>query len=503
MTDIEVLSFIGLTVLCSAWLWLFTEKHCLQKNTTLHISQLENNLSKIQALVGITSHEIRAPLTAILATLEKINHLTILTINDKQLIEGAQSLGQAMLQLLNQLAESRHGLNIEMTVRPHPTDLKQLLHDCFKSFSAAALQKNIKPSVHICQEIADSLWIDTLRLQQILSNLLNNAIKFTNHGHIHLSATVIANDYFGQFIEFSIADTGHGILNEPKSHSQTQPSTHIGLLLSRQLIELMNGELVMDSHPDLGSTVSFRVAFRRSVLNPENTRSPKTREPDTLILDDHQATGLQVSAQLKELGIESLPCNNIQEATTLLNQYSIERLIIDFSLGSDCGIALAKQVRNKFHRRLKIYGYTADSRAVMKLLDDNTPFDDILIKPTTTNHWHETLFRAKKYQSVLSTVSQGNFQTERVICAELLKQQLETLESLSRNHDLNKSDCCKHVHKTMGGATITQDHVLHQLCETFLKSDAASFKSNAIELSLCLARSNQVLNALIDNTIES
>ena len=123
MSNFEIITFMSLSGLCSAWLWLFTEKQCLQKNLARHICQLEESLTKIQTLIGITSHEIRAPLTAVLATLERVNHATLLTVSDKQLIAGAQSLGQAMLHLLNQLTESPHGLSDQIIVSPRPTDL--------------------------------------------------------------------------------------------------------------------------------------------------------------------------------------------------------------------------------------------------------------------------------------------------------------------------------------------------------------------------------------------
>jgi CheY-like chemotaxis protein len=432
-----------------------------------------------------------------------VNHVTLLTVNDKQLISGAQSLGQAMLHLLNQLTESPHGLSDQIIVSPRPTDLKKLLNDCFKTFCAAALQKEITPTLHVCHEIADSLWIDTLRLQQILSNLLNNATKFTNHGFINLSAHVIANDHFGQLIEFSIADTGHGLFKEQSCHTQTQPSTHIGLLLSRQLIELMNGELIIDSYPDLGSTVSFKLAFKRSVLDPENTTTSMTQQLNTLIIDDHAATGIQVGTQLRALGIESHLCDNTREAIALIKKYSIRRLIIDFNLGDTCGIGFAKQLRDEYHHQLEIYGFTADRLAINQLLDHDNPFDDILIKPATTDHWAQTLFKTEKYQSGLRAASQNNLQIQKIICNELLKQQLETLESLSQISGSNKQSCRKHVHKTLGGSTITQDHSLHQLCAAFLKSDSTSIRSITSELSLSLVRSNRVLKALIDNTIDS
>ena len=503
MSNIEIITFMSISGLCSAWLWLFTEKQCLQKRTASYICELEQNLSKIQTLIGITSHEIRAPLTAVLATLERVNHATLLTVSDKQLIAGAQSLGQAMLHLLNQLTESPHGLSDQIIVIPRPTDLKKLLNDCFKTFCAAALQKDITPTLHVCQDIADSLWIDTLRLQQILSNLLNNATKFTNHGCISLSANVIANDHFGQLIEFSIADTGQGLFKEQSCHTQVQPSTHIGLLLSRQLIELMNGELTIDSYPDLGSTVSFKLAFKRSVLDPENRSALATKKPNTLILDDHTATGIQVGTQLRALGIESHVCNKAREATHLIKKYSIQRLIIDFNLGETCGIGLAQQLRHEYHPGLKIYGYTADPRAIEKLLALDNPFDDILIKPATKDHWSQSLFKSEKYQSGLRAASQNNLKIQKIICNELLKQQLETLESLKQISGSNKQSCRKHVHKTMGGATITQDHSLHQLCAAFLNSDSSSIRPITSELSLSLVRSNRVLKALIDNTIDS
>ena len=89
MSNIEIITFMSISGLCSAWLWLFTEKLCLQTTTNRHIRELEQSLTKIQTLIGITSHEIRAPLTAVLATLERVNHVTLLTVNDKQLIQRA------------------------------------------------------------------------------------------------------------------------------------------------------------------------------------------------------------------------------------------------------------------------------------------------------------------------------------------------------------------------------------------------------------------------------
>ena len=226
------------------------------------------------------SHEIRTPMNAILGLLSLLQN----TDQTAQQIDyTSKTLGAAksLLGLLNDILDFSKMDAGKMTLDPQPFRVATLLRDLSVILSATTGKKSLEVLFDTDPGVPGTLLGDAMRLQQVLTNLASNAIKFTAHGEVRVHIRLLARDPGGCRLRFAVSDTGIGISIENQRHifdgfSQAEASTTrrfggtgLGLTISRQLVALMGGELSVDSVPDQGSTFHFTITLpEASPLEP-------------------------------------------------------------------------------------------------------------------------------------------------------------------------------------------------------------------------------------------
>lgn len=499
MTEINWVTPLITSGFITAYIGMSIRHHGLRQQQMKTQHTLSTQITEMTHRFGLACHEIRAPLTAILATLDCINQKEVISSSEKQLIHHSQALGQATLNLLNQLVENPDQSSDQITCRYEPYDLKQLVHSCVDPFISQATHKQVSISVDLCKDLSDSLFTDALRLRQIFNNLINNALKHTSKGRIEISATVIANDYFAQLVEFRISDTGSGFSSAEPLTSFGQTSSQLGLLLSRQLIELMHGQLTIHSSSGMGSTLSFHLPLKRSTLNPINHKDvPASPTLKMILIEDHLATGYLLTKQFRRMGCDARLCHSKEEAKILIDEKTFDAAIIDFQIGGQSGIDIANMLKATCPQ-LKLYGYTGNPHILKNMGIHENLFHHILIKPTDEMTWKQILFLSDTYQKNVYRLAKNDAHIAHILYEEILKQQIETFNALSKPN-LRSEYLHKLIHKTMGGASITADSQIHKLCRDILKKKATT-STHYDHLRLALKHSNQVLKDLIANTM--
>ncbi|WP_176014131.1 ABC transporter substrate binding protein [Victivallis sp. Marseille-Q1083] len=371
--------------------------------------QLEKGFQAEQAanraksyFIASISHEIRTPLNAVIGFSELLKDGGLSAEEQLEYLNSISLAGNSLLQLINDVLDLSR-LEAEQTVlTPQPTDLMKLLREVQAIFQYKAQQKNIFFRLD-CPGNLPLFKLDSLRLRQILLNLVGNAVKFTERGGIAVNTEFSpAADCSAGMLTVSVLDTGAGIpaavqkkIFNPFEQSDVIRDTHIhggtglGLAISRRLAERMNGEITLESQVGRGScftlvlkNVEIAVAEH---ISPEEKRimPPETlRNPRVLLVDDVMMNLKVLEAMLRKLQIGCIMANSGPEALRLLAEDRDFTLILtDLWMPGMNGTELARKIHaNPATAGIPIVVVTADSQISG---DGAEEFQDVLLKPIT------------------------------------------------------------------------------------------------------------------------
>ncbi len=235
------------------------------------------NRAKSQFLANM-SHEIRTPMNGVLGTAE-LMAATPLTHQQAELLGIMQRSGESLLVLLNDILDFSKIEAGKLEVEQVPFDLRDVLHDTVELFATTARHKGLALSLNYPPELPHTLVADPARLRQVLTNLLGNALKFTEKGSVKLEVAPVDGEGPPR-VRFSVIDTGVGIpehaltrifdefAQADESMTRRFGGTGLGLTISRQLVAMMGGRIEVDSRPGRGSTFRFTLPVGAATGQP-------------------------------------------------------------------------------------------------------------------------------------------------------------------------------------------------------------------------------------------
>ena len=238
------------------------------------------------AFLATMSHEIRTPMNGVLGMLELLAH-TPLDDGQRTTVALAQESGRTLLTLLSDVLDLSKIEASKLVIDSAPVSLRAMAESVTQTLANGGRAKGLKVHLFIAPQVAAEHPCDSLRVRQILFNLLGNAIKFTQHGSVSLRITAVADASGpspGQRIAFEVADTGVGIAKGAQARlvapfEQAEPAisrqfggTGLGLAIFRRLADLMGASLVLDSCLGAGTTLrldaTFAVAIEQAPVRP-------------------------------------------------------------------------------------------------------------------------------------------------------------------------------------------------------------------------------------------
>jgi PAS domain S-box-containing protein len=336
-----------------------TEKKLLESN---YIQAKENaesaNRAKSEFLANM-SHEIRTPLNSVIGfsdLLKKTRLDETQKLYNNAVFQSANSLLDIITEILDFSKIEAGKLEIDIS----KTDLQDLAFSITNMVSFQAHEKNLEVLLNLSNDIPQFIWADSLRLRQILINLMANAVKFTKKGEIELKITpvkVLADNKY--LLRFSVRDTGIGILpenqkkifeaftQEDASTTRKYGGTGLGLAISKKLLQLMGSELQLVSELNVGSTFFFDIALTAQQVKADNLIDI-SKIKHALIVDDNANNRILVSDMLALKSVKSVAVESGKLALELLQSPNdFDLVLMDFNMADMDGIETIRQIRNR------------------------------------------------------------------------------------------------------------------------------------------------------------
>lgn len=320
----------------------------------------EANRSKSDFLANM-SHEIRTPMNAVIG----FSHLALQTeLTDRQMdyLNKIQSSATALLGIINNILDFSKIEAGKLTVESSVFELDDVIDQVCAMTCLRAEEKDLEVMISRAPNIPGTLIGDSLRLSQVLTNLAGNAVKFTHHGDIVISVTIAEKTTDSVLLRFAVKDTGIGLDDTQisrlfQSFSQADTSTTrqyggtgLGLAISKSLVELMNGEIGVDSEPGMGSTFHFTARFGYAGEETEDEIKPTNLSGRRILVADDRLAAREIFVEtLESFGLETVSVDSGKSALEMLEQTSeangFDFAVIDWKMPGMDGIETLDEIK--------------------------------------------------------------------------------------------------------------------------------------------------------------
>jgi PAS domain S-box-containing protein len=344
------------------------------------------------------SHEIRTPMNAILG-MTRLLQKTGLTPKQATYHEAIKASADNLLVIINDILDISRIEAGKISIEKVGFDLFRLVRHLCTSVRYRAEEKGIGLFYEVDKRISPVLIGDPVRINQVLLNLVNNAIKFTNQGSVEIECNLIVATEKTNLVEFKVIDTGKGIdeskltlifesfAQEDESITREYGGTGLGLAISKQLVGIFGGELKVQSKKSTGTTFSFMLEFKIGAEKDLiRKKEPVKKETDlkglkVLLAEDHDINQFLATTILEEWGASVEVVENGKEAIRKLTSSPFDVVLMDIQMPIMGGIEATKIIRNQLKSEIPIIALTANAIKGDKDKYLNAGMNDYVSKP--------------------------------------------------------------------------------------------------------------------------
>lgn len=395
-----------------------------ETNETMLEENAQINAANGNKLIAHASHEIRTPLNGIIGFTNLLKEEE-LTPSQFKKVDAIQTASHSLMEIINEVLEySKLTAGIE-GFDAIDFNFHALIKDVMFLCQTLIVDKSVSLKVVIAPNVPKVLLGDPSKLSQVLLNLLGNAIKFVEKGHIKLGVELkkIKKETF--VLQFSIEDTGIGMSKEQldivfESYQQADKSTFnkyggtgLGLSIVKEIITKQGGSIKAKSSLGIGTTFQFVIPFQKGNVNNIPKNKPKTigvsqgknllGGTKILVFEDNELNQHLISEQLRKWDCEIYVTANAADGLSILNKRNIDIILMDLKMPGMSGFEVSKSIRSLVNKKISqtpIIAFSADFTAQDQELCYASGINDFLLKPYTLNELMIKLLKRKKERNL-------------------------------------------------------------------------------------------------------
>ncbi len=345
------------------------------------------------------SHEIRTPMQGIIGVIDVLSDDGELNKEQKVHVSTIKQSSNDLLAILNDILDLSKLEAEQMRIYTKPMNLKVMIHKISRLFYAIMQQKKIELDLKYDNNIPKIIEADQLRITQIMSNLIGNAVKFMEAGTITITVKLLSDDPDVR-IQIEIQDEGIGMdpnemsvifdsFKQAKNTSELKTQikgTGLGLSISQKLAKLMGGEIKVKSELGKGSVFWFDFIAKKvenETILDELIVNKTYYDKNILLVDDSMINQKVIGLLLQKLGCKIEIANNGLEACKLVRENIYDMILMDINMPELSGIEATKRIKNEFEKTPIIIGLSANALLgdAERYIEDG--MDDYLTKPIT------------------------------------------------------------------------------------------------------------------------
>ncbi|HWR75449.1 MAG TPA: PAS domain S-box protein [Bacteroidales bacterium] len=393
--DLQVFEFIANQIV------LTLQRRKMLDNLITARKRAEEAAFSKQQFMSTMSHEIRTPLNEVIGITNLIYQGNPRE-DQMEFINTLRFSANHLMTLVNDILDYNKMEAGKIVFEKTEFDLSGMLEDVKRSYGHHAKEKGISFTVEKAADLPVSLIGDPVRLNQIITNLISNAMKFTSKGGISLSA-IVKEKYDGKAVlEFAVTDTGIGIAKDKleeifESYAQASPDTTrkyggtgLGLAICKRLVDLQGGSLSVSSEPDKGSVFRFSIEYG---LPATDARSADKSSVETmkgligkriLVAEDNKINFFVANKFLESWGVIVTHVENGSLALDEVNKSQYDLILMDLHMPVMDGIEATRIIRNSADKKINSLPIVALTAAVMSEAHDkieNLAINDYVLKP--------------------------------------------------------------------------------------------------------------------------
>ncbi|MBD3637531.1 MAG: PAS domain S-box protein [Crocinitomicaceae bacterium] len=386
------------------------------EHAMLHAKRLAEVSSKAkERFLANMSHEIRTPMNAIMGIIQLLQETNV-DEQQKEYLRSIDFAGENLLRIINDVLDLSKIESGKLSVEEIPFNPKYILNDLVNSMSHRAHENNIELRLELDEEIPENIMGDPVRVNQILINLVGNAIKFTDEGHVKLTVRLLEEKDNKCKLSFAVEDTGIGIPEKLQNQifqefeqaqnetTRKKGGTGLGLAIVRRLVRLMDGKLSLQSKAGEGSVFTIELPFKKAEKDQSQgnfvgeglKNSGQLEGKRILLVEDNKLNQMVAEKFLISMGLEVEIAGDGSEAIKLLKDNKYDAILMDIRMPEMDGYMATQYIRKKMKSKIPIMAMTAHALNKEEKKCFKVGMNDYITKPLKKQRLFEKIVELVK-----------------------------------------------------------------------------------------------------------